>query len=242
MKWLFYFLPAVGGGLIQGMTGFGSGILLALFYPWLLGVTYTAAINQALAVLICTANVFRYRRYVQLRTALRPVLLYLPLYLTALKAAGKTDASTLKPALGIFLIVLSLYFLLFSDRIRLHASIGPMLVCVSISAVVDAFFGLGGPAMVIYFLSAVNDKKAYLGTIQCFFLTTSLYGVTARILSGAFPASLLPAWLTAAVGVLCGLFLAGRLVEKVNIEQIKHYTYLMIGAAGAATLFAAIKS
>lgn len=187
MDKLLLILPAVAAGLLQGLTGFGSGIVLAMVYPYLIGVTHTAAMNQALALLICASNAFRYRRYIRWKALIRPVALYMPLFFVALMAARRVDVSTLKPLLGVFLILLSVYFLCFSGRIHLHPNWRTELICVAMSAVVDAFWGLGGPAMAVYFLSVTEHKEAYLGILQSFFLAINVYSVGVRVLSGGFP-------------------------------------------------------
>ncbi len=237
---LWYFIPAVCAGALQGMTGFGSGIVLAVFYPVTLGVIQAASVNQTMAVIICTGNVICYHRHVRWKMVLAPVLIYLPLYFVALRLAGRVNAELLKPVLGTFLVMLAVYFLRFSEHIRLKSSRTVMVVCVFLSAVIDAFFGLGGPAMVIYFLSAIDDKEGYLGTIQSFFLVTGCYGVIVRAANGALPLSLAPVLAAAAAGVIAGPVIVRKFVEKADINRIKRWAYYLIGAAGVVSLTAAL--
>ena len=46
-------LPALLAGLVQGVTGFGAGVLLMLFYPLLFSVAQSSAMSQCLCTVLC---------------------------------------------------------------------------------------------------------------------------------------------------------------------------------------------
>ena len=55
-------LPALLAGLVQGVTGFGAGVLLMLFYPLLFSVAQSSAMSQCLCTVLCLSVLLRYRR------------------------------------------------------------------------------------------------------------------------------------------------------------------------------------
>lgn len=231
-------LSALLAGLVQGVTGFGAGVLLMLFYPLWFSVAQSSAMSQCLCSVLCLSIVLRYRRHVRLKQCLLPLIFYFPCYFLALQCAVSMNTDSLKPVLGLFLILISIFLLYGSERIRIHAGIGSALVCAMLSAVVDAFFGIGGPTMVIYFMAILPDKLEYLGTIQCFFLTTSLYGTAMRIWKGQLTPDLFPLLVLAAIALLLGAWLGGKVVERIDTARMKLFVYGFIGIAGVITIAA----
>ncbi len=77
MKQLLYVLiPALMAGLIQGTTGFGSGIVMMIFLPLQFSVLESSAISGVLGLSLCIAMVWRYRKYVSVKLILWPAVLF----------------------------------------------------------------------------------------------------------------------------------------------------------------------
>lgn len=238
MIWVM--VPAFFAGLIQGVTGFGSGVFLILFYPSFFGVALSSAMCQCLSVSLCIALVIQYRRYVRFKVCLLPLLFYFPSYFLALSAAIRLNTDHLKPVLGVFLILLSIYFTLFSDKIRIQANIWSAFVCAVLGGIVDAFFGIGGPTIVIYFMAALKDKKEYLATIQAFFMTTCAYATAVRALRGQIPVEIAPLLVMGMVTMVLGSCVSKAIVNKIDIHRMKQLVYAFIGVAGLITIFTSL--
>lgn len=232
----FVTIPAFFAGLIQGMTGFGSGVFLILFYPSFFGLGLASAMCQCLSVSLCISMVIQYRKYVRYKMCLLPLLFYFPSYFIALNFAMNLNTDRLKPILGIFLIVMSLYFLIYSEKIKIKASIPSAFICAGLGGIIDAFFGIGGPTIVVYFMAAVKDKKEYLGTIQAFFLTTCAYATAVRIWKGAIPLEMAPLLVMGMVTMIAGCFVSKFIVNRINTKQMKQLVYGFIGIAGLITI------
>lgn len=233
-------VPAFFAGLIQGVTGFGAGVFLILFYPSFFGVALSSAMCQCLSVSLCIALVIQYRRYVHYKVCLLPLLFYFPSYFLALSAAIRLDTDRLKPVLGIFLIVLSAYFTLFSDKIHIQANVRSAFVCAALGGIVDAFFGIGGPTIVIYFMAAVKDKKEYLGTIQAFFMTTCAYATAVRAVRGQIPVEIAPLLAMGMVTMVLGSFVSKAIVNRIDVQRMKQLVYGFIGVAGLITILTSL--
>lgn len=233
-------VPAFFAGLIQGVTGFGSGVFLILFYPTFFGVALSSAMCQCLSVSLCIALVIQYRRYVRYKVCLLPLLFYFPSYFLALSAAIRLDTDRLKPVLGIFLIALSVYFTLFSEKIHIRANVRSAFVCAALGGIVDAFFGIGGPTIVIYFMAAVKDKKEYLGTIQAFFMTTCAYATAVRAVQGQIPVEIAPLLAMGMVTMVLGSFVSKAIVNRIDVQRMKQLVYGFIGVAGLITILTSL--
>lgn len=227
--------PSVFAGAIQGVTGFGYGMLIMLFLPMVFSMQQASAISQCLSVILCASMFGKYRKEASLRRIALPLAFYLPVFFVSLSISAVLKADVLKPALGLFLIGMAVYMILFSGRITIKAGAGAAFVCGSIAAVGDAFFAIGGPPMVMYFLSTIEDKKEYLGTIQAFSVACSLYGVIMRVAKGQITLSLLPLLAVGIAAQQAGLVLGGKIVDRIQPEAMKRAVYGLIGTAGLIT-------
>ena len=87
--------------------------------------------------------------------------------------------------------------------------------------------------MVIYFLSITKSKEEYLGTLQTFFVFTSVYNTIVRIIKGIITVEVVPYWLCGFIGMQIGLIIGGKLLKKIDGEKLKKIVYAVIGCAGA---------
>ena len=159
IQYLCVAAPAFFAGLVQGVTGFGAGILLMMFYPFCFSMVQSSAMCQLLCAVLCISIVWRYRRFVRFRMCILPLVFYFPVYLAAMQAAARLDMDYLKPVLGIFLIALAVYFILGEGKIKISANPGTAFVCAALAGIIDAFFGIGGPTMVVYQMG--EDSRLY---------------------------------------------------------------------------------
>ena len=68
MEFVHYiFLPALAGGIIQGVTGFGAGVVMMMFLPLQYSVVQSAGISSAICMILCAAMVYRYRKTISSR-------------------------------------------------------------------------------------------------------------------------------------------------------------------------------
>lgn len=235
IQYLCVAAPALFAGLVQGVTGFGAGILLMMFYPFCFSMVQSSAMCQFLCAVLCISIVWRYRRFVRFRMCILPLVFYFPVYLAAMQAAARLDMDYLKPVLGLFLIALAVYFILGEGKIKISANPGTAFVCAALAGIIDAFFGIGGPTMVVYFMAVLKEKRSYLGTIQIFFMTTNLYGTVVRTLAGQLTGDMVLPLTAGAAALLLGAYAGSRVVDKIDIGKMKLLVYGFIGFAGAVT-------
>jgi len=109
-------------------------------------------------------------------------------------------------------------------------------VCIIISGACDGLFGIGGPLMVLYFMSMTHSTHAYLGTIQLFFWINSLYNTAFRFYRGVLLPEHLIFIACGMIGILIGGAAAGKIVDRLNIETMRKLIYVMIGISGVINL------
>lgn len=240
MTWengMLMFACAVAGGLVQSVTGFGAGIVMMIFLPSFLPLLQASAVSSLVTIPMQLVLIYNYRRYVRMNYLWKPLIFYLLASVTAISLAAGRDMTGLKLGFGVFLVVLSVYFLFFSSRLKIKAGWGSAAVCGSISGAASGLFGIGGPPMVLYFLALTgNDKYVYLGTLQVFFCITASYTTAIRVMKGIFTWELIPFVLAGTAGILAGKAVGSRIIEKIDTETMKKLVYLFLGFAGVVNI------
>ena len=238
MVFIIIAASAVFAGFIQGVTGFGTGLVMMLILPLYYPLPQSAGSSVAIAVALCISMSIRYRKDLSIKKAVIPSIWYMIVCSITINLSKDVSPIILKRSLGVFLLVLSVYYLCFnkkpaSDRgLPLPASI----VCITVSGICDGMFGIGGPLMVLYFLSNTKTTREYLGTLQLFFVINGIYGSVFRISQGILGWNNLPCIIAGWTGILIGVVIANRLVDRINADLLRKLVYIMIGISGIVYL------
>jgi len=230
-------VAALAAGVVQGVTGFGAGIVLMMVLPFYFALPQSAGIAAAVCIILCVLMAARYREYVKWHEAILPSVLYIAVCTATIHFAVSANQDLLKKFFGVFLLLLAAYYLFFkksADNKKLSLPVS--LVCIIISAVCDGLFGIGGPLMVIYFLNKTESPQEYLGTLQVFFLINSVYNTAFRFYEGILSAEHFSCIGAGIIGITAGVFVAGKVVDKLNADAIRKLTYAMIGVSGVVNL------
>ena len=236
MTELVVFFASIVAGVIQSVTGFGSGIFMMLFFPLFFPILQASALSSSISLVSNVSLSWRYRRKCQWKLTLFPSIVYILTSSAAILLAPYLPTETLKKVFGGFLVILSIYFLTVSGRIKIKANLVSATICGALSGVVGGLFGIGGPPMVIFFLAALDDKEQYLGTIQFFFLVTSFYTFIFRIINGIYGVELIPFSLIGIVGILIGKAIGTRIIDRINADTMKKIVYVFLGFSGLTNL------
>lgn len=234
MLYLITVLVSFVGALIQGVTGFGASLTIMTILPYFMALPQAVAISCVIPLAQMAALVWLYRRALNWRRVLVPSAFYLVGCWLSIRHTLSFDPTVLKFAFGIFLIVIGLYFLRFSDRAKVKDTIPVMVACSFISGLINGVFGIGGPLMVLYYMAACDSMEEYVANLQCCFLVTDIYCLVLRTQEGIFTADLIGPSLVGIVVILIGQALAARIVKKINSEAIiRRCTYVMVCVSGA---------
>ena len=150
------------------------------------------------------------------------------------------ELGVMKMIFSLFLIALALYFIFFSQKIRLEANLQTVLVCASLAGAANGFFGIGGPPMALYFLAVTKEKEEYIGTTQTYFLLTSVYTTIIRIMSGVFDRELLLLALPGIAAILIGEWIGGRIVDKISYDKMTKLIYFFGSVSVDAGVFSGL--
>ena len=236
MIWLAVGLSSVAAGFLQTVTGFGAATVLMLVLPYFYNMTAAPALSSSICMGLAASLALRFRHAIRLRLVLARALIYTAVSILAIRLASEADLHLLSIAFGIFLILLSGYFLLLGEKVSWNAGPLSMAVCSAVSGACAGLFSIGGPTMALYYLAATREKEEYLANIQFLFALTYAAGLPARVYSGAYTASLLPMTALGIAAILAGRQLGLSLSRKLNAERVKKLVFLYVGITGILTL------
>lgn len=242
MTYLYFALAAFIGGIVQGTTGFGAGVISMLVLPYLLSLPEAAGVSGAMAIWICGMIAYKYRQHIVWSNIWLTLASYLVTSLISIRLAPMIDTANLKLAFGVFLLVLSAYFLFVKDGLTLKPTLTTKLLVGVASGLSDGFFGIGGPLMVILYLALSKTREEYLATLQTTFTLVCVVNLIFRIQQGILQADHIPYIFLGAVAMTLALKIADRLNQKLNPDLLKQATYVLIGFSGLMTLVTTLVS
>lgn len=229
-------LASVIAGIIQSVTGFGSAVFLMLIVPFFFDMVAASAISSSIAMGLGITLAWKFRSHIQWKICTFPAVIYLICSVTVIRQIQGIDLDVLSFAFGIFLILLAAYFLIFANRMSFRANWKTACVCSAISGVTSGLFGIGGPLMAVYFVSASRDKESYIANIQFLFAVTNIVNFITRITRGIYTADLIPVTLLGFAGITLGKLVGLRILDRLNLEMMKKGVYAFVGLSGLITV------
>ena len=227
LPYLLIALVCLGGSFVQRVSGFGFGIFVMLFFPYLLASSpAAAAVSSILSGIISLYNAIRQRKHLQIRLVvpmLCAALITIPIAISFSKYAPE---AVMKPLLGIVLIGLSIYFLFFSTRIHIRPTAVNSFIAGALGGTLGGLFSTGGPPTVLFLLHATNDKLVYFATIQAYFAMTNVYSTGVRILNGIITRETLISVAVGMIGCLSGNRIGSWAFDKLDGEKLKKIIYI----------------
>lgn len=238
MNTLIIILTTIVAGLIQGITGFGSGIVMMMVFPMLFALPQSAGLSSAIGIFLNLSMVLTYRKYINFKKIIPPAMLYIFICSLSIYYSQMFDQEVMKKIFGVFLLILAIYYLFIQkDNHKKTLSLPISILCIMVSAICDGLFGIGGPLMVLFFLSQTHNTHEYLGTIQTFFFINCTYNTCFRIVNGILGINHILIICIGVVGIILGGVIGNKIVNKLDGLLIRKLTYIMIGISGFINIF-----
>lgn len=229
---------ALGAGFIQRVSGFGLSIFTMMFFPYFMP-------SQACAVTVSTListgttsfNTVKYRKNISFKTVLPMIISALITITVAVYFSKNVSGDIFKILLGSVLIILSLYFLFFSNKISIKPTTPNGIFSGSLSGVLGGLFSTSGPPAVLYLTNALKDNQTYFATIQFYFFITNVYSLIMRLVNGLFTLEMLFLFAIGFVGAVAGDFLGKLVFNKLNAKKLRLIIYIGMIISGIIMFF-----
>ena len=233
----FIFLSACAGSFVQRVCGFGFGIFIMTVLPYLMPTYQEAtALSGFLSLLQSGIVLCSVYKHLNIKNLYGIFLTFCVFSFFAIKFVKSTDDGSLRVILGVVLIMLALYFLLFAKRAAVKPVLGWQISLGGLSGLMGGLFGMHGPAAVVYFLSCEKTKEGYLAIAQAYFVITNIYMTFFRAEYGFVTPTVGISLLYALPGIVIGILLGQRVFARINQQTLKKVIYFYMIVAGVVQI------
>lgn len=219
------------------MCGFGFGVFVQVFFPYFMP-SVAGGVSASIAMSSVTSSYTAVKAFskAKYKKLIWPwVSTLITSGLVVYFVTTQPDA-LIKKLLAAALILLSLYFVFFSKKIRIKATPVSGVIVGVISGVLSGLFGMGGPPIALYLLASSESNEEYLANSLTFMTVTGVYGVVTRAIAGLFDWTIV---LYCVIGIgfaLAGSFLGRKLVSKIPPKYVKRFIYAVMAISGVLML------
>lgn len=221
----FLILVALLASFVQGSTGFGFSILAMSLWPLILPFKTASSVTAVSALAPIVFLAVKLRKHINFKRVLYPFLSSTVTSLVGVFVMLRDTGGIMQHLLGLVLILLSVCFSRYSSRIHIPQTPANGLIAGTVSGILSGLFNLGGPPMVIYYLSAAEDKMEYNATLQCYFTLNGTVVLLSHILMGNFSPQTARYSVLAFIGMAAGTLSGYALFKKVSLQTIRRLVY-----------------
>ena len=224
-------------GFVQGVSGFGSGMIIMALLPTVWPVTEVLPLSAFFSLVLNAGLTWHLRRDFEKEEVI-PLslgsLVGVPLGVTFLASA---DPSVVVQALGWVLILFALWKLL-GTRVRqpsFSRSWAPFAG--ALSGLTAGAFNVGAPALLVYAGGRDWGRDAFRGNLQATFFVAGIFLIVSLVIAGLIDALVLERFsYLAPVGALAG-FIGARVAKKIPQDTFNAIVLVMLILMGLSYLF-----
>ena len=230
-------ITCVVGAIVQSTTGFGFGSVMMAVLPYFMAnylqvAALSTLCGTSMSIMVAAKNF----RKADFKVILPLFTGYIVSCTVAVRVSKGFDGETLTKALGVILIMVSIYFVFFNNKIKIKPTFKNGVIAGMIGGAGSALFSISGPPTVIYMLAAVEDKDVYRASTLTFFAMGGIYSTAVRIANGIFTAQMVQLWLMALVALALGAYIGGKIFHMINADMLKKLVYGYMAVSGVTML------
>lgn len=223
-------------GCVQGLSGFGSGLVLVSTLPWFIDITLAVPLAAVFSYLTVLTVAWRHRQEVRFRYAL-PLILGLfpgiPIGMAFLQGVNPVYATA---ALGVVLIAYGAWSLFAGadHAVRLSPKWGPVFGVTG--GILGGAFNSSGPPVVLYATLQDWNKGETVGTLQAFFLCQGVLTISGFAYKGLINTQTLTWNLMLLPLLIFGLWIGDRLHHRIDEATFRRVVMIGLMLMGSAFL------
>lgn len=242
MEILYIILLAAGASFVQRTIGFGFGIFIMTALPFLLPSYGEAVTLSGLLSLTSAAVVMvKYLKYVTWKRFLPIVASFVIFSTLAICMLDKIEGQAMRIILGIVLIIISLYFTFFKEKLQkiIRPTSSWQLGAGAASGVMGGLFGMHGPPVVLYLVASEPDKDHYMGMIQTYAFVTNLTMLAVRAWNGYVTPMVGTTYIYGLIGLAVGVLSGNWAYKRIPNRIFTYVVYAYIAVSGLVILLTA---
>ncbi len=227
------FLLSIGASFIQRTTGFGFGIFIMTMLPFMMpSYGEATTLSGLLAITTSAFIVARMHRQVNWQRLWPILLTFIVVSTIAIFTLKQIEDHVLRKILGVALILISIYFMCFSQRIKLPTSKRVQVTAGTLSGFMGGFFGMQGPPAVLYFIQSEPTKEHYMAMAQTYFLIGNIMMTFVRAYNGFFTTTVLTDYFFGMGGAIIGTTIGAYVFKHIPTRLFRYIVYIYIAISG----------
>lgn len=239
---IYIILLAAGASFVQRTIGFGFGIFIMTALPFLMP-SYAEAVTLSglLSLTSAAAVMFKYLKYVTWKRILPVIASFIIFSTIAISLLDRIEGRAMRMILGVMLIIISLYFSFFKEKIQkfIRPTAGWQLGTGTASGIMGGLFGMHGPPVVLYLVASEPDKDHYMGMIQTYAVITNIIMLATRAWNGYVTPTVGATYIYALAGLVIGVLAGGWAYRHIPNRIFTYIVYTYIGISGLIILLTA---
>ena len=225
-------------GLVQGATGFGSGIVLNAFWLHILEPSAAISLNIVSCLFVSALPIYKLRKtldFSKLKSFVFFGVIGIP---TGLLILTMTDPSIFKTTVGFILVIFSIWKFKSKD-ILINFKSNPALdkLIGFISGILGGFAALGGILPTIWVNLQRLPKNTQRGTYEPFIFITSIVAVVSFYFAGFLTLDIFYNFLKAFPALMLGSWIGIKIYALINEALFRQVILGLIFLAGLVLLF-----
>ncbi len=224
-------------GIVQGATGFGSGLVLNAFWLHILEPSIAIPLNIISCLFISGLPIYKLRKsldFSKLKSFIFLGVIGNPIGMLLLTI---TKPSSFKVAIGFLLIIYSIWMITsrgFSIKVNKNRLIDQLIGL--ISGIMGGFAALGGLLPTIWVSLQKLPKNSQRGTYEPFIFITSIASIISFYFAGLITLSILVDFIKVFPALILGSWIGIRIYPKINEELFRKVILGLIFVAGLILL------
>ena len=178
----------------------------------------------------------RLRNYVTWQRLWPILLTFIIVSTIAIFALTRIEDHILRRILGVALVLISIYFMLFSQKIKLPTTKRVQVGAGTLSGLMGGFFGMQGPPAVLYFIQSEPTKEHYMAMAQTYFLIGNVMMTGVRAYNGFFTTTVAVDYLYGLGGVIIGTIFGAYVFKHIPNRIFRYIVYAYICISGVIIL------
>jgi uncharacterized membrane protein YfcA len=221
------------GSFIQSVCGFGSAIFTMSVFPYFMPYSMCVTLTGLTALSSNVGNVLPRIKFIRWKLLIAPLIGYFCFAAySVIFAVSKSDSKLLNILLGIVLILLSLYFIFFKDKIKIKPTFFNGLIVGALSGIMGGLFSISAPPIIVYLLSVTKDKDEYFANVMAYLMIANIYTGIFRAIKGLVTKEVLILWALGTCMTVFGVFFGKKLVDKLNAQTVRKIIYIFMAISG----------
>ena len=225
-------------GLVQGATGFGSGIVLNAFWLHILEPSAAISLNIVSCLFVSALPIYKLRKtldFSKLKSFVFFGVIGIP---TGLLILTMTDPSIFKTTVGFILVIFSIWKFKSKD-ILINFKSNPALdkLIGFISGILGGFAALGGILPTIWVNLQRLPKDTQRGTYEPFIFITSIAAVISFYFAGFLTLDIFYNFLKVFPALMLGSWIGIKIYALINEALFRQVILGLIFLAGLVLLF-----